>query len=454
MKKILIIIMTIFALSVNAQNLIYKNGHIYYFNNSTIAWTLLDTTIARICFPYGQTLTTDLFWTSTNGSIYSLSSKDSENNLGNLIITPTESMLASGQNSLTQSYISTTPRINTTPAKVKFRVYGLDFPYNYLDIEMDTVGLLMVPNGNTDTSKFTDWHYVPKNWVQKRIDTLNNRTLLAQHITVKDTTRWGLLQDSTWQSIEVTGQINLGQVGSLEENQIIIGNENFTKHVDIDTLGVHYTGIDTSLLGDYDPMGKDWINNQIDFKISNGFTGNLKGSLNVHNNDNTVFLKEDTTNRYFSSYTKSADNIYFTSIYHDPNSLSLQKNNNTTNVNSIINIGTTFYLKMYKHGSGASNSLLIDSLGAKYDFAGGVGDTINWTDNYLVNKKWVYDHTPIIITGTDTTNSTPSKKGNIFVDDSGNVYVSKNSSRGGWVKLNWFIPILFFRRKKFNFDKK
>jgi hypothetical protein len=62
----------------------------------------------------------------------------------------------------------------------------------------------------------------------------------------------------------------------------------------------------------------------------------------------------------------------------------------------------------------------------------------------------VAPYTPIIITGTDTTNNIPSKKGNIFVDDSGNVYVSKNSSRGGWVKLNWFIPILFFRRKSRN----
>ncbi len=62
-------------------------------------------------------------------------------------------------------------------------------------------------------------------------------------------------------------------------------------------------------------------------------------------------------------------------------------------------------------------------------------------------------YTPIVITGTDTTGSVPSKKGNIFVDDSGNVYVSKNSSRGGWVKLNWIVLILF-RRKYLNLIKR
>ena len=43
---------------------------------------------------------------------------------------------------------------------------------------------------------------------------------------------------------------------------------------------------------------------------------------------------------------------------------------------------------------------------------------------------------PTIVTGADTTNSTPSKAGNIFIRSNGDVYISKSAARGGWVKLN------------------
>jgi hypothetical protein len=42
-------------------------------------------------------------------------------------------------------------------------------------------------------------------------------------------------------------------------------------------------------------------------------------------------------------------------------------------------------------------------------------------------------YTPIIITGEDTTNSIPSKKGNLFVDNFGRIYTSINNQRGGWM---------------------
>lgn len=43
---------------------------------------------------------------------------------------------------------------------------------------------------------------------------------------------------------------------------------------------------------------------------------------------------------------------------------------------------------------------------------------------------------PTIVTGSDTTSSTPAKAGNIFIRSNGDVYISKSAARGGWVKLN------------------
>lgn len=452
-------------------------------------------------FPYEKDLITDLLWSSTNGSGYSFFSKDAGNNFTGLSITPTESMLHAGQGVLVQNYISVIPKINTIPSRIKFRAYGLNFPYSYLDVEIDTVGLKMVPNGSTDTSKFSPWHYVPLNWVKKRIDTLNRRTALAQSITTGDTARWGekidtfvysktLLSDISWQS-DVAGTRSIGfgdnvglnnfyANGSGDYNPYIyfnsnlgistLGNDSTSLSIGATNLftdnritktGIGYASNYHATLGQYSWTDKSYVDSIASATASNGITkvgndfqlgGAITGSTNLNLGASGNLVINGSTYPTSSTYVSFADK-YNDIIAYGQNSsvasLSMQANGNGSgqtkvSLEALTNgDGKTTSIKVFK-GTIEMEVPTVTQYDKTFKIDSIQGCMVN--DTSIIN--YIHYHAPTIITGTDTTNSTPSKKGNIFVDDSGNVYVSKNNSRGGWVKLNWFIPILFFRRKK------
>lgn len=57
------------------------------------------------------------------------------------------------------------------------------------------------------------------------------------------------------------------------------------------------------------------------------------------------------------------------------------------------------------------------------------------TDTLQANIDTVYLVLPIIVQASDTTNNKPTKAGNILITPT-NIYISKDSIRGSWVKVN------------------
>ena len=192
---------------------------------------------------------------------------------------------------------------------------------------------------------------------------------------------------------------------------------------------------------------------------------NTSGSKSI-----TIWLVQDN----IGSRTVSFSNQFtFTTLNTDSVTITA---NATTVLGFNINNNKTYcsYSSVSKGGSGATNQAIHDSivkntwrsfsvLNSGNGFVSHL-DTTGMTIIRYVNGNPIYNYsfttTGLTINGRfvpdiapvagDTTGTRALKVGDIFVDISaGNIYISKNTSRGGWVKLNWLLPlVLIFKRKK------
>jgi hypothetical protein len=405
MKKLLTILLTIMlAVTVQGQYMLYRLGNVYYHNGS--AYIKMDTTLARLIGLNNYQLKSDTlskdatrYWSMTQMPFLLIadSIKTDSVKVGTLWISD-KTQFGSSYTASKGVYKNGNNFELSEDAQL-YKVHWRD-ANNYFYFEFDTVTRHL--DVNLGDGICTNSELIMDAAGSVSISNLHNCSVQTATLVMR--------KDS----------LVLIKTG---------GTGTYYTSLNIDSANIELN-VDTTLQTDKSPVSFRQMKNEIDAGKPCGITVHAVADAYLSNSTSFFGL-------FAMSNTSGAS---YTWLYPDKETIF------STDQNTYGNVSGVYYV-VADDGNGCTDTaaVLVNSI------AGIDGIETNQTQ---VGTTSLIPH---IITGADTTNSTPSKKGNIFVDNSGNIYISKNTSRGGWVKLMYFLPFCFYlgcRRLKYDYKLK
>lgn len=436
MKKFLTILLTIITISVNAQYILYRAGNVYYATGGT--FVKIDTTLIRIlgigtAFPgFGTSHSTAAYGDHNHSGLYLP-----------IAGTAANSSLLQGKDS---AYIKDNWGFNPVYSS-EFHVYS----------SSDIGGELYLKNGNSVLNQYNE------SGGFSGLSTIGgggNKLGWALQSTTEDGVGNTILKGdsvSVWiDNGDTTYHRGGKSIPTFEQmkREILANSGTFNDSIlDYNSTRKTFTTYSTkpSGLGLY--IASTQPDGTSEMKI-NGFI-NPTGYIATNGTRSWRFAIKDPDGMNNPTFTM-VENSSHQALHFDPYS-GLYTFNDVSGTQSSVGGGIINIMERDSIRSkfGSYYNYIGDYVKNNYlliDYKGSITQKINNVTKFSVNTEGMIkvgnDTVPVRKPVAADTASLTGRIGDTFIDTSSKYWYNTKNGRGGWVKLNYIIPIIFFIRRK------